>query len=157
MLAFDELVRGVAQRYRFAQRLVTTGRGYSYATAREAALKLKETCGLHAEAFSAAEVRHGPMALVKAGFPVLMLAQDDETRADMETLAADFSGRGARVMLAGAFAGKGTVSLPAVEAHPALQPILLIQSFYRLAAQAAVARGHDPDRPPFLNKVTETV
>ena len=140
-----------------AQSLYVVGRGPGFAVAREAALKLKETCGLHAEAFSAAEVRHGPMALVKAGFPVLMLAQDDETRADMTALASDFSGRGAKVMLAGAPAGGEVVSLPTTDAHPALQPILLIQAFYRLAARAAVARGYDPDRPPFLNKVTETV
>ena len=140
-----------------AQSLYVVGRGPGFAVAREAALKLKETCGLHAEAFSAAEVRHGPMALVRAGFPVLMLAQDDETRADMAALAADFAGRDAKVMLAGAPAGDGVISLRAAEAHPALQPILLIQSFYRLAALASVARGHDPDRPPFLNKVTETV
>ena len=140
-----------------AQSLYVVGRGPGFAVAREAALKLKETCGLHAEAFSAAEVRHGPMALVRAGFPVLMLAQDDETRADMAALAAEFAGRDAKVMLAGAPASDGVVSLPAAEAHPALQPILLIQSFYRLAALASVARGHDPDRPPFLNKVTETV
>ncbi|HZW14913.1 MAG TPA: SIS domain-containing protein [Brevundimonas sp.] len=147
--ALDTLVR--------AQSLYVVGRGPGYAAAREAALKLKETCGLHAEAFSAAEVRHGPMALVKAGFPVLMLAQDDETRADMASLASDFSGRGAKVMLAGAAGDGGVVNLPTADAHPAMQPVLLIQSFYRLAALAAVARGHDPDRPPFLNKVTETV
>ena len=140
-----------------AQSLYVVGRGPGFAVAREAALKLKETCGLHAEAFSAAEVRHGPMALVRVGFPVLMLAQDDETRADMAALAADFAGRDAKVMLAGAPVGDGIISLRAAEAHPALQPILLIQSFYRLAALASVARGHDPDRPPFLNKVTETV
>ena len=140
-----------------ASNLYVMARGVGLAVAQEAALKLKETCGLHAEAFSAAEVRHGPMALVRAGFPVLMLAQDDETRADMAALAAEFAGRDAKVMLAGAPASDGVVSLPAAEAHPALQPILLIQSFYRLAALASVARGHDPDRPPFLNKVTETV
>lgn len=140
-----------------AQNLYVVGRGPGYAVAREAALKLKETCGLHAEAFSAAEVRHGPMALVKAGFPVLMLAQTDETRADMAALASTFAGRGAKVMLAGARGGEPVISLPAAEAHPAMQPILLIQSFYRLTALASVARGYDPDHPPFLNKVTETV
>lgn len=140
-----------------AQSLYVVGRGTGYAVAREAALKLKETCGLHAEAFSAAEVRHGPMALVKAGFPVLMLAQADETQADMAALASTFAGRGAKVMLAGAKGGDPVMSLSAADAHPAMQPILLIQSFYRLAALASVARGYDPDHPPFLNKVTETV
>lgn len=140
-----------------ARNLYVVGRGPGYAVAREAALKLKETCGLHAEAFSAAEVRHGPMTLVKTGFPVLMLAQDDETRADMAALASVFSQRAARVMLAGASGGEGVVSLPAAGTHPAIQPILLIQSFYRLCALVSVARGYDPDHPPFLNKVTETV
>lgn len=140
-----------------AQSLYVVGRGPGYAAAREAALKLKETCGLHAEAFSAAEIRHGPMALVKSGFPVLMLSQDDETQADMASLAAAFAERDARVMLAGAPGGDRTTALPAGAAHPALQPVLLIQSFYRLAAMASVARGYDPDRPPFLNKVTETL
>jgi glucosamine--fructose-6-phosphate aminotransferase (isomerizing) len=137
--------------------LYVVGRGPGFGVAREAALKLKETCGLHAEAFSTAEVRHGPMALVKAGFPVLMLAQDDVTRADAEDLAADFAARGAKVFLSGR-AGHGRVTpLPAVTGHPALEPVLLIQSFYALAARLSVARGFDPDRPPYLNKVTETV
>lgn len=139
-----------------AESLYVVARGPGLAVAREAALKLKETCGIHAEAFSAAEIRHGPMRLVKAGFPVLMLAQDDETAPDMQNLASEFSARGATVMLAGVPGGGDVVSLPTAKVHPAIQPILLIQSFYRLAAFASVARGQDPDRPPFLRKVTET-
>lgn len=142
---------------REARNLYVVGRGPGYGAAREAALKLKETSGLHAEAFSAAEIRHGPMALVKSGFPVLVLPQDDESRDDTLSLAAEFAGRGAKVLLADVSPAPGTIALPALSAHPALQPILLIQSFYRLAAELAVARGYDPDRPPYLNKVTETV
>lgn len=141
---------------RTATNLYVVGRGPGFGVAREAALKLKETCGLHAEAFSTAEVRHGPMALVKDGFPVLMLAQDDVTRADAEDLAADFATRGAKVFLSGPSDGRVT-PLPATPGHPALEPVLLIQSFYGLAARLSVARGFDPDRPPYLNKVTETV
>ena len=140
-----------------ATSLYVVGRGVGFGVAREAALKLKETCGLHAEAFSTAEVRHGPMALVKTGFPVLLLPQSDATRSDAEDLAADFARRGARVFFAGATTAPGVVSLPTVSTHPALEPILLIQSFYRLAATLSTARGFDPDRPPYLNKVTETV
>ena len=136
--------------------LYVVGRGPGFGVVREAALKLKETCGLHAEAFSTAEVRHGPMALVKDSFPVLMLAQHDVTRADAEDLAADFAARGAKVFLSGSGNGRVT-SLPATAGHPALEPVLLIQSFYGLAARLSVARGFDPDRPPYLNKVTETV
>lgn len=137
--------------------LYVVGRGLGYGVAREASLKLKETSGLHAEAFSAAEVRHGPMALVRDGFPVLAFSQDDDTRPDVVELAGAFAGRGARVMLAGGEAPKGVLSLPIIADHPAIEPILMIQSFYRLAAEVSVARGLDPDHPPYLNKVTETV
>ena len=142
---------------REAHSLYVVGRGVGFGVAREAALKLKETCGLHAEAFSTAEVRHGPMALVKTGFPVLMLAQSDATRPDAEALAEDFAGRGARVFLSGAATDPRLTALPSTAGHPMLEPILLIQSFYALAARLSVARGYDPDRPPYLNKVTETV
>ena len=140
-----------------ADNLYVVGRGPGYGVACEAALKFKETCGLHAEAFSAAEVRHGPMALVKAGFPVLLLPQGDETEADTLGLADEFAGRDAQVMMAGVGGDARIVGLPVLAAHAALQPILMIESFYRLAATVSVARGYDPDRPPYLNKVTETV
>jgi glutamine---fructose-6-phosphate transaminase (isomerizing) len=136
--------------------LFVLGRGYGLATAQEAALKLKETCGLHAEAFSAAEVQHGPMALVGPGFPVLAFSQDDETRAGVEHVARDFLARGARVLLAGGTAA-GALALPTVSAHPVIEPLTFIQSFYGLAAALAAARGFDPDVPPNLRKVTETV
>jgi glucosamine--fructose-6-phosphate aminotransferase (isomerizing) len=141
---------------RGAVNLYVVARGFGLAVAQEAALKLKETCGLHAEAFSSAEVRHGPMALVRDGFPVLMFAQDDETRAGVEQVAAEFATRHARVLLAGGRANGATL-LPAVVAHPVIEPILLIQSFYRMANALSLARGLDPDRPPHLSKVTETV
>ena len=139
-----------------ARGLYVIGRGLGFAAAQEAALKLKETCGLHAEAFSAAEVRHGPMAIVGPGFPVLMMSQHDEAQESVAELAAEFSARGAEVLLAGGVA-QGARLLPVVRAHPALEPLLLIQSFYRMAATLAFARGFDPDRPPHLRKVTETL
>jgi glucosamine--fructose-6-phosphate aminotransferase (isomerizing) len=136
------------------QSLYVLGRGPGFAAAQEAALKLKETCGLHAEAFSAAEVLHGPMALVERDFPVLMFAQGDPSEAGVVGLARELSGRGARVLLAGA---TEPGALPFTRTHPALQPIALIQSFYRMANSLALARGFDPDSPPHLRKVTETV
>ena len=139
-----------------ARNLYTIGRGLGFGVAQEAALKLKETCGLHAEAFSAAEVRHGPMALVTEGFPVLAFAQDDATRPGLEALAADLSRDGAKVLLAGAEQASAIV-LPTLKAHPVLQPVLEIQSFYGMTAELSRARGFDPDRPPHLNKVTRTV
>ena len=69
-----------------AHNLFVLGRGLGLAAAQEAALKFKETCGLHAEAYSSAEVKHGPMALVGPGFPVLCFAQPDETETGMLAL-----------------------------------------------------------------------
>ena len=141
---------------RDAASLFVIGRGLGLGIAQEAALKLKEACGLHAEAFSSAELRHGPVALVGRGFPVLAFAQGDETRPDIESLAQELAGVGARVLLAGSQV-PGALTLPAMRAHPAIEPLLLIQSFYRFANGLAFSRGRDPDRPPHLRKVTETV
>lgn len=136
--------------------LFVVSRGLGLAIAQEAALKLKETCGMHAEAFSAAEVKHGPMALIGSDFPVLALAQEDETQSSVTGLARELLARGSRVLLAGAQV-PGAQLLPSLSAHPVLQPLLLIQSFYRMVGALAVARGMDPDAPPHLRKVTETV
>lgn len=139
-----------------AVNLFVIGRGYGLGIAQEAALKFKETCGLHAEAFSAAEIQHGPMALVGSGLPVLAFSQCDDTRGGIETLAGEFVRRGAQVMLAGGHAAGATL-LPTIAAHPVIEPLLMIQSFYRLAVSLAAARGLNPDVPPHLRKVTETV
>ena len=145
----------VAERLRGATNLYVLGRGVGFGIAQEAALKFKETCGLHAEAFSAAEVLHGPMALVQPGFPVLIFAQEDQSQTSVLDLARDLKARGVDVMLAGGEAGAG--ALPTVKAHPNLEPIARIQSFYRMANALSILRGHDPDKPPHLNKVTETI
>ena len=139
-----------------ASSLFVVGRGMGLGIAQEAALKLKETSGLHAEAFSSAEVRHGPQALLKENFPALLFSQNDEAKEGVEALASDLAARGVDVMLAGASVDGVTV-LPSIPAHPAIQPMLLVQSFYKLANAVAVARGFDPDRPPHLRKVTETL
>jgi glucosamine--fructose-6-phosphate aminotransferase (isomerizing) len=139
-----------------AASLYVVGRGPGFAAAQEAALKFKETCGLHAEAFSAAELRHGPMALARDGFPVLILAQDDATREGVEHLAGELVAAGAKVLIAGA-AAPGAIALPAIKAHPLLQPILLAQAFYGMVERLARRRGFDPDRPPGLSKITRTL
>ncbi|MES1198632.1 MAG: SIS domain-containing protein [Pseudomonadota bacterium] len=145
-----------AARLRDARNLFVIGRGVGLGAAQEAALKFKETCGLHAEAFSAAEVMHGPFALAEAGFPALFFAQSDETRPSVVSSAAAFAARGADVLFAGGADAPGCV-LPTLSADPAVEPILMVQSFYRMANTLAVTRGFDPDRPPHLKKVTETV
>jgi glucosamine--fructose-6-phosphate aminotransferase (isomerizing) len=133
--------------------LYVLGRGPGFAVAQEAALKLKETCGLHAEAFSAAEVRHGPMALIRPGFPVIGFVPDDAGREGVDAAIAAARAQGALVLeVGGALAD--APQLPRV--HPALTPIVQIQGFYRLVDQLAARRGRDPDNPPHLSKVTAT-
>jgi glucosamine--fructose-6-phosphate aminotransferase (isomerizing) len=141
---------------RQASSLYVVARGLGLGIAQEAALKLKETCGLHGEAFSGAELRHGPMALVRGGFPVLAFVQHDETQESIEMLARELTRVGADVLLAGSEV-PGVLALPTLRAHPAIEPLLMIQSFYRLANALAIARGRDPDHPPHLCKVTETM
>jgi glucosamine--fructose-6-phosphate aminotransferase (isomerizing) len=140
-----------------ARNLFVIGRGLGLGIAQEAALKLKETCGLHAEAFSAAEVMHGPMTLVTAGFPVLAFTQADETRAGLMRMVEEFRARGAPVLVAEpGDAQPGHLHVPAI-GDPACTPVLAIQSFYRVVNTLALRRGRDPDAPPNLRKVTETV
>jgi glucosamine--fructose-6-phosphate aminotransferase (isomerizing) len=143
------------------EHLYVVGRGLGLGAAQETALKCKETCGLHAEAFSSAELRHGPFTLLDHGFPALLYAQDDATRAGVETLAAELARRNVPILIAGTPAAEaraaGAIVLPTLEAPAEIAPILLVQSAYRLIATLALARGFDPDRPAHLRKVTETV
>jgi glucosamine--fructose-6-phosphate aminotransferase (isomerizing) len=139
-----------------AANLFVIGRGLGLGIAQEGALKCKETSGLHAEGFSSAEVMHGPQALLGPNFPALVLAQDDDTRDGVATLVDELVARDVPVLSAGIKAA-GAIVLPTIAAHPAIEPLLLVQSFYRLANQLAFARGHDPDRPPHLHKVTRTL
>lgn len=139
-----------------ADRLFVIGRGLGLAIAMEAALKFKETCGIQAEAFSGAEVRHGPMALVDDGYPLLVFAPRGPAQADLLALADDMRARGASVLLA-APAGTPGAQLPlAPAATDDLDPITAIQSFYPAVEALARARGRDPDAPRHLSKVTRT-
>ncbi|HEX7338383.1 MAG TPA: SIS domain-containing protein [Rhodanobacteraceae bacterium] len=142
---------------RDARNLFVLGRGFGFGAAQEMALKFKETSGLHAEAYSSAEVRHGPMAIVGEGFPVLAVGQDDGTLEGTLATVRDFRARGARVW--SAIPGDNDAdALPIVPApHPLVAPLLAVQSFYPAVNALALARGHNPDVPPYLNKVTETV
>lgn len=133
------------------------GRGVGYALALEAALKLKETARLHAEAHSAAEVRHGPLAMVGNGLPLLVFCQNDGTQDGVMRLASDADAFGGKVFVVGA-SKPGPFSLPCpTPPHALLSPLVQAQGFYRFANALALARGHDPDAPPHLSKVTETV
>lgn len=141
---------------RDADRLFVVGRGLSLPVAMEAALKFKETCGIQAEAFSAAEIQHGPMALIDEGYPLLIFAPRGPAQAGVLELARAMRARGASVLLA-APAGTPDANLPLFEtALPELDPVSIVQSFYPMVEALARARGNDPDSPPHLKKVTKT-
>jgi glucosamine--fructose-6-phosphate aminotransferase (isomerizing) len=137
--------------------LYVLGRGPALAIAQEAALKFKETCGIHAEAYSAAEVLHGPSRIVEAGFPVLTLASRDASEAGVAEIADRLARQGATV-----FATSDRVNeakqLPFVATgHPITDALTLIVSFYSFIETLSRHRGFDPDRPPHLKKITETL
>jgi glucosamine--fructose-6-phosphate aminotransferase (isomerizing) len=136
--------------------LFVLGRGLGLGIAYEAALKFKEVCGLHAEAFSSAEVLHGPVTIARGDFPVLVLAQNDACRPGIEALVDRLAQRGIKLIMAG-LRHADAVNLPSTAAHPVIEPLLRIQSFYRLANALSVHLGLDPDRPPYLSKVTATL
>jgi len=139
-----------------ANQLVTIGRGPTLAIAREAALKLKEVCNLHTEAFSGAEFQHGPIALVSEGYPVLIFPPSDAAAAGMGQLGRDLATRGAELLIA----GKGLVlegHLPVVPADQAeADALCLIQTFYAMILALAERLGIDVDRPRNLHKITRT-
>ena len=139
-----------------ARNIMVVGRGISFPIALESALKFKETSALQAEAFSGAEIKHGPMALIEDGYPLLIFATRGPTQAGLVQLAAEMRGRGARVLLAApADIAERDLTLP-VAATPDLDPIVAVQAFYVMAAHLSKARGLDPDRPRHLSKVTKT-
>jgi glucosamine--fructose-6-phosphate aminotransferase (isomerizing) len=133
------------------------GRGPAYAVSNEAALKFKETCQIHAESYSSAEVLHGPVAIVDGGFPVIALASHDKAEAALAEVADTLADKGAQVFGTSNMLTKAT-QLPVVRTgHPLTDPIALIASFYAMVEQTATARGINPDAPRHLKKVTETV
>ncbi len=145
---------------RDVERLFVIGRGAGLAVAHEAALKFKETCGIQAEAFSGAEVKHGPMALIDEGYPLLIFAPRGANQEGLLKLAHEMRQRGANVMLAAPKTGglhDADIDLPMqAAARPVLDPISAVQSFYPLVEAVSRARGMNPDAPRYLSKVTLT-
>ena len=123
------------------------GRGPSFPIAQETALKLKETCAIHAEAYSVAEVMHGPWELMEAGFPVLVYSPADAARETTREAVEKMRRAGADVR----------VVEDATSGHPLLDPLAIIQTGYLEIERLAMALGRDPDRPRLLKKVTETL
>lgn len=153
-------VAGLASRYRFTDRLVTTGRGYSYPTAREAALKLMETSYVAAHAFSGADLLHGPLAMIDHDHPVIAIVPDGLGADAMKPVLERLAERGADVAVfgGGQLGSMGTVwyDLGCAEVTEELHPIVDIIPLQQLALEMTLARGFNPDAPRGLNKVTRT-
>jgi glutamine---fructose-6-phosphate transaminase (isomerizing) len=149
-----------AERYRYMQRLAVIGRGYNYATAFELALKLKELAYLNAEPSSSADFRHGPIAVVEDGFPVLLIAPRGKTMADMRALVESLSKRRAELIVI-----SDNAKLRALAKTPLacgsglpewLSPMLAVVPGQLFAMHLAAARGCPLDKPRGLSKVTIT-
>lgn len=150
-------VAAVAPRYRFATQMITTARGYSYATAREAALKLMETSYLSAQAFSGADLLHGPLALIDHEMPVIAIVSRGLAGSAMHPVTERLVRGGGDVLVVGELPpGLSTTTLPLPEVAEEIAPILEIVPLQLLARDLAVARGTNPDAPRGLSKVTET-
>ncbi|MFE7188656.1 SIS domain-containing protein [Kitasatospora sp. NPDC057541] len=159
ILARQDEVKALAERYRFAQRLVITSRGYGYPTAREAALKLMETTYIPASPFSGADLLHGPLAMVDNVSPVIAIVPDGKGGEALQPVLDRLRGRGADLVVVGqqsqVEAASAGFALPAGVPEE-VQPILEILPLQLLAYEVTIARGQDPDAPRALAKVTET-
>ncbi|MFC1549222.1 SIS domain-containing protein, partial [Candidatus Omnitrophota bacterium] len=140
-------------------------RGYGFPIAQEAALKFKETSAIHAEAFSGAEVLHGPFGLVRKDYPLLLFPQNDASLEGMLELAKKIRSLGAETLMSAPqgllspsqLAETASIALPLPESlNPLSDPLMVIQAFYIMVARLAVKRGYDPDSPDNLKKVTKT-
>ncbi len=159
VLALDDSIGHVAVRYRFAEQLVTTARGYCYSTALEAALKLMETTYVVAHAFSSADLLHGPMAMIDRGFPVIVVAPGGSAEAALDAVIDRLCDLGAETLIVGEprAAERGTIGLPLPNLGPeVVSPILTILPLQLLSWHLARERRIDPDQPRGLRKVTET-
>jgi glutamine---fructose-6-phosphate transaminase (isomerizing) len=142
-----------AARYISVDRLVTTARGFSYPTAREGALKLMETSYLAAQAFSGADLLHGPLAMIGPEVPVLAVTTPGRGSAAMVPVLERLAAADVDVLRVGSPDGLPVV----IDGVPELlTPILEILPLQQLAWRLAIDRGGDPDRPRGLSKVTKT-
>ena len=147
-----EVVRGETQlRPEYLENVkncVVLGRGFGYAISLEIALKLKEVCSIHAEAFSSAEFFHGPVTLVEKELSILDIQIPDEAAEAHKGMLDEIARRGADIF---------PMSVTGSDIHPRLAPLLLLQRFYLDVAQVALSLGINPDAPAGLRKVTKTL
>lgn len=152
-LELADQIDELAAPLRDVTRLVITGRGYSYPSAREAALKMMETCYMSAQAFSGADLLHGPLAMIDGDVPVFAIVSPGSAARAITPVLAALADRGATTTTVGPACD---VPVAALGLPNAISPMLEIMPFQQLALALATLRGSDPDQPRGLRKVTET-
>lgn len=157
--ALDAPIDEAVSRFRSVERVVTTGRGYSSATAAEAALKLAETSYLGARSYSGADLLHGPVAAIDPDTGVVAVTSDGHGGAAMRDVLDAVRSRGAAVLAVGSAAPDvpADLRIPLPRTAEEVAPILEILPLQRLALALSLARGGDPDNPRGLSKVTRTL
>jgi len=154
----EEQVRPVALSFASVGRMFVVGRGIGFATARETALKLLETCRVAAEPLTATALAHGPVAALDSLFPVWTIASDDATLPAVVEAAERVRAAGATLVATGDAAEKlsgAAYTLPVPKPPvPLLSPLLSVVPGQLFASALARARGLDPDHPVGLSKVT---
>ncbi len=156
-LALEPQVRALAEQFAAAPNALYLGRGVNFPVALEGALKLKEISYIHAEGYPAAEMKHGPIALIDANMPVVFVAPADEVYAKVVSNMQEVRARGGRIV---AVTTEGNGDLAPLADHqlrvpataPLLSPILTVIPLQLLAYHVAVLRGCDVDRPRNLAK-----
>jgi glucosamine--fructose-6-phosphate aminotransferase (isomerizing) len=160
VLSEADRIAGAVERYRYMETCVVLGRGYNYATASEIALKLKELNYLIAESYSSADFMHGPIAVVGSGFPALVVAPSGTMFETMRRFSLELKSRGAELLV---ISDRQTLLQEAVTPLPLpaqvlewLSPIVAVVPGQLFALYLTLAKGHDPDHPEGLQKVTIT-
>ncbi|WP_293914092.1 SIS domain-containing protein [Deinococcus sp.] len=154
VLELEGTAFNLAERYRFADNLLILARGLHFGVAQEAALKLKEICGIHAEAYSAAEFSHGPRRLIAEGLPILGFTSTDAAQDATDAAYRDLKTSGADLRTIGP-AAHSSLMTPAT-GHPLTDVVASALAFYLFGAHLALHKGLNPDAPPLLSKVTKT-
>jgi len=161
VLRLERPAAALADKLRSSDRLVVIGRGFSYTTAFEISLKIKETSYLVAEPYSSADFRHGPSAVLERGFPVILVAPSGRVLADAAELLELCRRREAEVIAISDDAdllARASGPLPLPPHLPEwLSPLVAVVPGQLFAVALARARGLDPDKPRGLSKVTETL
>ena len=158
VLNHDERLRELAEEIAKARDVLYLGRGTSYPIALEGALKLKEISYIHAEGYAAGEMKHGPIALIDDGVPVIVIAPTDDLFEKTASNIAEVMARGGRVIFFSdtrgekRLAGKTAVTIALPEVDPFVTPILYAIPVQLLAYHTAVIKGTDVDQPRNLAK-----